>query len=149
MIGFSELLIAFLAAGLGSVGFSILLGCPHKSLISAGLLGGLGYTLYVLLYSLGCNNLTALVFSCMVTGLAAGELAIHLKMVTTVFITIAIVPFVPGYGLYHCAELLGAGENAAGLAAGIDAMMSIVMIVLGTTIGSFVSRFIHRKKRSH
>ena len=75
----------------------------------------------------------------------------RLKMIATVFGTLAIIAFVPGLGLYRCMSLLAQGNTSLGLQTGIVAMSNIVMITFGLGVGSFLMRmfFAARAERKH
>ena len=70
-----------------------------------------------------------------------------MRMIATIFITLSIVSLVPGLGLYHCMEYLGAGRSAAGLQAGVNAMIDVLMIALGVGVGSSLFRVLAGRPR--
>ena len=57
-------------------------------------------------------------------------------MIATLFITIAILPLVPGLGLYRAMSVVAQGQTGAGLAIAASTMASILMIALGIGCGS-------------
>lgn len=138
MMSLTDGLIAFLSAVLGTFGFAVMLKAPRRSWIPVCLLSGVGYLLHALLTALGVRLAVAMLVAATVTSFGACILSLHLKMINTVYLTLSIVPFVPGLGLYQCMSLLGSDRNAEGLAAGIEAMTSIIMIVLGISVGCFL-----------
>lgn len=79
----------------------------------------------------------------------AQQLARRMHMIATIFVLLAIVPLVPGLGLYRFMELLGSGQTAQGARVGVAAMSSIAMLALGIGVGNFTSRLIVdlRKRR--
>ena len=54
-----------------------------------------------------------------------------MKIIGTVFLMSAVVPVVPGLGLYRMMEALGRGQISAGAGIGIRAMITVSMIALG------------------
>ena len=66
-----------------------------------------------------------------------------LHMISTVFVTIAILPLVPGIGLYRAMSAMGQGDLMLGATTATHAMSLIMMIVMGTGVGSAL--FSHRK----
>lgn len=146
----ADVLIAFFTSFAGTLGFAIQLQAPKRSWIPVSVLGGLGYLLDVFLLSLGMKLSPAMLVACTVTAYGACILSRHLKMINTVFLTLPIVCFVPGLGLYQCMSFLGSGKNASGLSSGVDAMICILMIVLGLSLGSFLFRLTHisRQKKA-
>ena len=57
----------------------------------------------------------------------------------------AIVPVVPGLGLYRMMASLGQGQMSQGASQGVQAMIIIAMTALGLVMGSFLDRLIHDK----
>ena len=57
-------------------------------------------------------------------------------MIATVFVTIAILPLVPGVGLYRAMSALATGEMTAGASIAAHTMALIVMIALGIGLGT-------------
>ena len=78
--------------------------------------------------------------------LLAQYAARRLKMIATIFGTLAIIAFVPGLGLYRCMSLLAQGDTSQGLQTGIAAMANIVMITFGLGMGSFLMRMFFAAK---
>ena len=66
-----------------------------------------------------------------------------MKIIGTVFLMSAIVPVVPGLGLYRMMAFLGQGQLADGASMGIQAMITIGMIALGLGAGSLLDRVFH------
>ena len=72
-----------------------------------------------------------------------------MRIIGTVFLMSAIVPVVPGLGLYRMMAFLGQGRTAAGADMGIKAMITIVMIALGLGAGAYTDRMIwYRRKKN-
>ncbi|MBQ7846502.1 MAG: threonine/serine exporter family protein [Clostridia bacterium] len=137
-----ELLRTYATSFLGTLGFALLLHAPKKAWLPASLIGGVSYTLYILLLQLGCHQTIAMFGGALAGSLLAQVCARRMRMIATIFITLSIVSLVPGLGLYRCMEHLGAGRNALGLQAGVSAMIDIMMIALGLGVGGFVFRAI-------
>ena len=71
-----------------------------------------------------------------VAALGAQIAARRLKMIATVFVTIAILPLVPGVGLYRAMSALATGDMVAGASIAAHTMALIVMIALGIGLGT-------------
>lgn len=138
--------IGALSAVLGSFGFAMVVRAPRRSWIPAAILGGIIYLLYSLLL-IRFAPVLAMLIACSVAGLSAQLMSRHFRIINTVFMTIAIVPFVPGYSLYRSMALIGDGQNAEGLSAGSEAMIYILMIVLGLSLGDFLFRTLFRRTK--
>lgn len=140
-----EWIITLIASFFGTLGFALLLHAPKRAWLPASLIGGVSYTLYVLLLHLGAPQAAGMFIAALVGSLLGQGCARKMRMIATIFITLSIVSLVPGLGLYRCMEFLGAGQNAAGLAAGVSAMIDIMMIALGVGVGSFLFRMLHSR----
>ena len=140
---FSEVLRYMLGSFAGTVGFAWLCRSPKKSWIPSGIIATLVYLIYLLLPMTGLS-----VYMSVFCGSFFGSLAGHLcarwmKMINTVFLMSAIVPVVPGLGLYRMMAYLGQGQMTRGAGEGIQAMIIIAMTALGLVMGSFLDRLIH------
>ena len=134
------LLIAFLSSFAGTLGFAVLLRAPRRTWIPGSVIGALAFSLYWTLSAYGLSEVSSIFCGSLVGSVMGQLLARRMKMIATVFNTLAIVAFVPGLGLYRCMELFARGDTTAGALAGIQAMISIVMISLGLGVGTFLFR---------
>ena len=137
----------FLGSAVGTWGFGLLLHAPCRSRIAAAALGGLGYALYYLLIQLGATEAVSIFAAACLSSFLAHTCARRMRMIATIFVTLSIVSLVPGLGLYHCMEYLGAGRSAAGLQAGVNAMIDVLMIALGVGVGSSLFRVLAGRPR--
>lgn len=133
----SGLLVSFVSAFVGALGFGLLLHAPRKALLWASLIGALGYCCYWLLLRAGLGENFAVFFGALLSAACAQIAARRTRMIATIFVTVAILPFVPGLGLYRAMRSLAQGELAQGLGIAFSTMSSILMIALGIGLGSF------------
>jgi uncharacterized membrane protein YjjB (DUF3815 family) len=147
-----QLLRAVIGAFFGAVGFAMLVHIPKRSWFVSGLIASLSYLVYWLLTWWKVPDPMA-IFIGALFGSLAGLLAARLmKMIGTIFLMSAVVPVVPGLGLYRMMAFLGQGQLAAGGKIGIQAMITVAMIALGLGAGAFADRAIwsrSRKKDHH
>ena len=129
------LIIALVGSFFGSLGFGILLQAPRRSLLVASLIGSVCYGLYWMLVQLGAAELLAMFVGAALGALLAQYAARRMRMIATVFITIAIIPLGPGLPLCRCMTYIGQGESALGAQVGLDAMKDVLMIALGIGVG--------------
>ena len=141
----SMILRAVAGAFIGTAGFAMLVHVPKRSWLPSGLIAGTAYLVYWLLTQAGLPDPMG-IFAGSLFGSLAGQLcARKMKMIGTVFLMSAIVPVVPGLGLYRMMAYLGQGKTSAGADMGIQAMITIAMIALGTSMGSFIDRLIQHR----
>lgn len=139
-ISIPTLIKVFIGSLIGTWGFALMLSAPRKSWIPAALMGGIGYALYWLAMELGLSEPASIFIASLAASLLAQACARRMQMIATIFVALSIIPLVPGLGLYRCMELLGQGQNGAGLQTGVAAMISIMMIALGVAVGGFLFR---------
>ena len=132
----------------GTIGFALLLHAPKRAWLPASVIGGVSFALYWLLLRLGWSEAAAMFTAALGGSLWGQWCARRMRMIATIFITLSIVSLVPGLGLYHCMEYLGAGRSAAGLQAGVNAMIDVLMIALGVGVGSFLFRVLAGRPRA-
>ena len=140
-----DALLQAVSAFVGTLGFAILIRAPRRAMAVASLNGTMAYMLYWVLGRLGFSEPAAVFVGSLFGALMALLCARRMQMISTVFLALSIVAFVPGLGLYRCMQLLGAGDTHAGAQQGVAAMMSIAMIALGQGVGSFVFRALRKK----
>lgn len=143
--GLARILLASFAA---TWGFALLLHAPKRAWFYASLIGGVAFTLYWVLAELGASDAAAVFVSAALGSFLAQLCARRMQMIATVFLTLAIVPMVPGLGLYRCMELLGQGKYGLGAQTGVSAMITIAMIAFGIGVGSFFARRIAAARKA-
>ncbi len=138
-------ILQLLFAALGTLGFLVIAQAPRRSWFIASLIGGLGYLVYDVLVHLNVNAPLAVFLGCLTACLLGQAAARRTRMIASVYLTAAVIPEVPGLGLYRCMSLLGERDTAAGLAAGAEAMSEILMIALAVAISGYAARLVvHR-----
>ena len=130
------LLRAIISGYLGAAGFGALLHAPKKGILWGAAIGSAGYTVYWLIFLLTGSELPAMFVGALLAATLGQIAARRLHMISTVFVTIAILPLVPGIGLYRAMSAMGQGDMLTGAKTAVHAMSLILMIVMGTGIGS-------------
>ena len=92
-----------LAAFAGTVGFAILFGVPRKHYIPAGLVGVLGWLLYLVLFRYaGLTPAVSTLISTVFIGIMSRVSAVIMKCPAAVFLICGIFCLVPGAGIFWC-----------------------------------------------
>ena len=141
-----EALRMLLTSFVGSLGFAIILQAPRRSLLTSAFIGSLGYLCYWGIVRTGGSEWLAMFCGALVGSLLAQVAARREHRVATIFVTIAIIPLVPGLGLYRSMQFLAQGMSSQGARLGVQTMMSFLMLALGVTVGSFVCRAVFRRR---
>ena len=142
-------LVAIISSFLATIGFAGVLRAPVRSWIPASLIGCAGYVIYWLLLQNGVTDPNAIFVGSCIASLLAQFAARRLHMIATIFSVLAIIPCVPGYGLYRCMFFIGQGQLSEGASIGVSAMASILMIALGLAVGGFIFRLIMSLRRMY
>ena len=145
-----ELLRAILGAFFGTVGFAMLVHTPRRAWLASGLIAAFSSLIYWLLTRFGFSDPSSIFLGSLFGSLAGQLCARKMKIIGTVFLMSAIVPVVPGLGLYRMMAFLGQGQIAEGANMGIRAMITIGMIALGLGAGALLDRIFHsRSLKNH
>lgn len=131
-----EMTILLLSSLIAGGGFGALLYAPRKAIIWGGVLGAVGYIAYLTVMRTGAAETVAMFVGALLASAGAQLAARKLKMIATVFVTIAILPLIPGLGLYRAMSAFALGQMAAGASIAAHTMALIVMIALGVGLGS-------------
>ena len=142
-IMFSGLFSSFLA----SLGFGILFNIKGKNLILAGIGGAIGGMVYKLVLFLGGSEMIAMFLWSVVFSLYSEILARVCKTPVTTFIICALIPLVPGGGMYRTMQQAIAGNIDKALAIGLNTISIAGVLVLGILLVSTLMRaFYHMQK---
>ena len=121
-----------------SLGFGILFNVPKRQLIYVAIVGMFGGLSYKLLLLLGIGDIIALFIASSIISLLSEILARLLHCPTTVFLICALVPLVPGGGMYYTIlEIVNYNLNEA-LVMGINTLAQACSIVMGCTLISSI-----------
>lgn len=142
-----EFLMSALGAFGGTVGFSIMINAPRRTILPASLTALLGYALYELLGEMGQSDIFCYFLSTVVITVLCEIEARAMRMPATIFLLSALVPLVPGYQFY-CA-MLALVENSGGEAARamLVAVQGVAAIAVGAAVASCVFRALSSRKR--
>ncbi len=129
-----ELMVQFILAGVGTLGFAVLFACPRKSLPFCALVGAVGWVIYELLIMLGLDSAVAALLAVMPLTLLARLFAISRKTPVTVFLLSGIFALVPGAGIYYTAYYFIQNNNALALSTGINTFKIAVALAVGISL---------------
>ena len=141
-----EILRAVFGAMIGTIGFAMLVHVPRRALPVTGLIAALSYLVYWGALRIGLSDPTSIFLGSLFGSVTGQFCARKLKIIGTVFLMSAIVPVVPGLGLYRMMAFLGQNKISEGAGMGIQAMITIAMIALGLGVGAVVTRIAHPRK---
>ena len=142
----AEILRYLLGSFFGTVGLAVIVRVPRRALLPAGIIASLVYMVYWLLPLAGISEYMAAFCGSLLGSILGHLCARRMRIINTVYLMSAIVPVVPGLGLYRMMASLGQGQMSQGAAQGVHAMIIIAMTALGLVMGSFLDRLIHERR---
>jgi uncharacterized membrane protein YjjP (DUF1212 family) len=148
----ASLLVQTLAAFVGTTAFAILFGVPRKQYVPSGLVGALGWLLYLVLFRhAGLTAAVATVLSTVFIGILSRVFAVREKCPAAVFLLCGIFPLVPGAGVFWCTYYLVSSQLELSSTAGFTAAKIAVAIVLGIILAMELPQrvFSGRRRVSH
>ena len=121
-----------LAAFAGTIGFAILFGVPRKHYIPAGIVGVLGWLLYLVLFRYaGMTPAVSTLISTAFIGIMSRVFAVIEKCPAAVFLICGIFCLVPGAGIFWSTYYLVSSQLDLSSTAGFTALKVAIAIVLG------------------
>ena len=148
----SSLFVQTLAAFIGTTAFAVLFGVPRKQYFAAGIVGALGWLLYLILFRhAGMSAAIATLISTIFIGILSRIFAVVEKCPAAVFLLCGIFPLVPGAGVFWCTYYLISSQFDLSSTAGFTAAKIAIAIVLGIILAMELPQrfFSGRKRLSH
>ena len=131
--------IQAIAALVGTSAFAILFGAPRKHYLSAGVVGMVGWMVYLAFLRLTPVGPTAATFfGATVVAFLSRHFAVLFKCPSTVFLICGAFPMIPGGGVFWAAYYISSGQLEAALNSGILSIKITIAIVLGIIISANV-----------
>lgn len=140
-----DLLKYFIICLLATFFFAIIFKVPNKALLPSSLLGAFGYILFLCLSSDASNYMSAYFIATLAITICSEILARIMKMPATVFTVPAIIPLVPGVGLYTTMMYLVQNQGDLASKTGASAILSIIAMAMAMVLTSILTRSINNK----
>ena len=133
-----ELLACFVATG----AYSVLMHQPKNAVWISALVGTASYGLYLFLH----QTTVAYFLASLLIGAACEIAARLMKRTATLFVSVAIIPLVPGIGLYRTMRYITEGNYLAAVTTGSSTLLGLCAIALAVTITSMLFRAFKKKE---
>ncbi|WP_264852188.1 threonine/serine exporter family protein [Clostridium omnivorum] len=130
------MIINSLYAFIATFGFCILFNIRGKNLFYTSLGGGVTWFFYLLADHFSSSNIFALFIASIVAGIYSEIMARVLKSPVTTFSICAIIPLVPGGGMYNTMLQLIQGNVNNSLTTGLATLSSAGAIAVGILLAS-------------
>lgn len=134
-------------AFLSSLGFGILFNIRGKNLIIASIGGGLGWFAYLLISNLQPSISFSLFIASMVVSIYSEIMARIYKNPVTIFVICAIIPLVPGGGMYYATLEAVKGNFDVALSKTFVTLFSAGAIAIGIIFVSSISSILKKIKK--
>jgi uncharacterized membrane protein YjjB (DUF3815 family) len=130
-----SLLIQFVVCIFATLSFAVLFFAPKKELFFCGLIGALGWVVYLVCIEADMAKPFANLLATLVLTLLSRTISAIRRVPVTVYLICGIFPLVPGAGIYYTSFYFIMGEIDMFSEAGTGALKAAVSIVLGIMFG--------------
>ena len=140
---FEQTLVAFF----GALGFGIIFNIKGRKLIFASIGGGLSWFFYLLFIKIGISTILSLFCSSVIFSIYSEICARCLKTPVTTVIICALIPLVPGAGMYYTMYETIKGNLSGALELGLNTLASAGILALGIIFVSTITRQVMNLKK--
>ncbi|GAA0085543.1 threonine/serine exporter family protein [Clostridium sp. CTA-7] len=134
------MIIEVLSAFISSFAFGIVFNIKGKNLFFSALCGALGWFIYKFSIKVGGSDTTALFWAAVGLSVYSEIFARILKTPVTTFVIAALIPLVPGGGMYYTMVEAITGNVMKSLETGIKTLASAGVLALGIILVSTITK---------
>jgi uncharacterized membrane protein YjjB (DUF3815 family) len=127
--------------------FALIMSCPKKVLFHSSFIASIGYIVYLICFNIG-NIKLGFFLSTLIIVFLGEILARFIKMPATIFIFPAVIPIVPGLGLYQTLLAFVQDDIFGALKIGVDTIVNIGAMAIAMTLMSLISTKIPMKNKN-
>ncbi|MBE6052486.1 MAG: threonine/serine exporter [Clostridium sartagoforme] len=143
------MVIEVVAAFISAFAFGIVFNIKGKNLFFAALCGALGWFVYKLALIMGYSEITSLFLASVALSIYSEIFARILKTPVTTFVIAALIPLVPGGGMYYTMVEAITGDIMKSLEIGIKTIASAGALALGIILVSTFTKILVRNKKTN
>ena len=130
----------------GCFGFGMLFNIKGKKLLFASLGGGLSWFVYSLCLNNSISEISSLLISSIIFSIYSEIMARILKTPVTSLIICALLPLVPGAGMYYTMYDVVKGNISSSISTGLNTIASAGTLALGVILVTTITRIITKKR---
>lgn len=130
----------------GCFGFGMLFNIKGKKLLFASLGGGLSWFVYSLCLNHNISEISSLLISSIIFSIYSEIMARILKTPVTSLIICALLPLVPGAGMYYTMYDVVTGNISSSISTGLNTIASAGTLALGVILVTTITRIITKKR---
>lgn len=138
------MILQIICAFIATLGFGILFNVRDRNLFYASLGGAIGWITYLIAINLNSSVMLATFIASVVISIYAEIFSRILKNPVTLFLICALIPLVPGSGIYYTILSVVQGDIMQSLQKGIETLSVAGLIALGIITVSTLSRLIQK-----
>ena len=135
--------LQLLSCAVAAASFSVLLHQPWRTIPASTLIATVGYGVFLLLG----KTTPAYFWATLLIGICCEICARVMKRTATLFVTSAIVPLVPGIGLYNTMLYVVEGDYGNAVTTGAATVLGICGIALAITMSAVLAGAFHLRKK--
>ena len=139
------MVIKLIGAFLAEIGFGILFNIHGQKLWAAAFTGTLGSLIYELVMQIRGGEVLAMFLAACGLCLVSELLARRMKTPVTTFLICALIPLVPGGGMYYTMLAIIQGNTMSALETGIHTLVCAGALALGIALTSAFFTFSMKK----
>ena len=138
-----QVIVAFFA----SFGFGIIFNIKGIKLIFASIGGGISWFCYLYLNNNGISTILSLFISSIIFSIYSEICARYLKTPVTTLVICALIPLVPGAGMYYTMYETILGNVSGAVELGLNTLASAGVLALGVIFVSTITRQVVNLKK--
>ncbi len=136
----------FLLALVSTIGFCILFNVPRDSIFKAGIIGSIGWIVYISISDIFDSTVGGAFVGALTIGILGEIFARLFKKPATIFIIPGIIPLVPGAGSYYTMLAIIEKRYTDAANFGSETIFIALSISSGIIIASTISKSFRRRK---
>ena len=140
---FEQTVVALIA----SLGFGVIFNIRGKNLFFATVGGGLSWLSYLLLKKFNVSDILSLFISSVIFSIYSEVCARFLKTPVTTLVICALIPLVPGAGMYYTMYETITGNVSNALELGLNTIASAGTLALGVIFVSTITKQVTNLKK--
>ena len=140
------MIVSILSAGIVAVAFGILFNVRGKNVFFTGLNGAIGFGIYSIILHFEIRSYVAMLFASMGMAVCAEIAARVRKAPASIFLVAALIPIVPGGGIFQFVLYVLQTEISAATSAGMIALMETGGIAIGVIVVSSTIKIMPQRK---
>lgn len=136
------MIIQVIGAFVAVISVAITFGVPKKFLYYSGIVGSIGWLVYLILKNIKVSTVTSMFFAALVVALISHSVARFKKAPVTLFLIAGILPLVPGVGMYQIAYNLIINDNSLAMfyfseTIQVAGMIALAIFIMDTIFRAF------------